>query len=256
MTIQKFPGIAVLIGSLCLWFVATTCLLRAAPVYDLRARITDKSSTLSSEEIQTLERKLADFEKATSNQVVLLMIGSLEGDAPEDYALRLAEQNRLGKRGKDNGVLVLISKDDRIIRIEVGYGLEGVLTDALSGQIMRQEMYPRFRAGDFYGGIDAGLTAIMAATRGEYQGEPESEKKKGLPLAAIIIIMILVFLLRRMGGGGGRFTGGSRGWRSGGPWIGGMGGGFGGGFGGGGFGGGGFSGGGGSFGGGGATGRW
>jgi uncharacterized protein len=256
MTISICRGTAIPFGSLCLILFLSVLPLQGAPVLELKSRITDASSTLSDDQVRSLESVLRTFEQETSNQIVLLMITSLEGDTPEDYALRIAEKNRLGKKGRDNGVLVLIAKEDRAIRFEVGYGLEGVLTDALSGQIIRLEMIPRFREADYYGGISAGITSIMQATRGEYKGDPQEQEGRKFPWGILIIILVVI-VMRMIGGGGGRFTGGSRGWRSSGPWLGGMGGGFGGGFsGGGGFGGGGFSGGGGSFGGGGATGRW
>jgi uncharacterized protein len=175
--------------------------------------------------------------------------------------MRVFEKNKLGQKGKDNGVLILIAKADHKVRIEVGYGLEGALTDAATTQIREREMNPRFRAGDFYGGIDGAVSAVIAATAGEYKVEPRGKKA---PLTSVILALLFfgimgafvlpMFSSRRrtvIGSTGSRYRSGW-GW----PYIGG--GGFGGGsFGGGSFGGGGgFSGGGGMAGGGGSSGSW
>jgi uncharacterized protein len=224
----------------------------------IRQRVTDMTGTLSPDDLQHLESKLDQFERETSTQIVILSVPSIEGGSIEDFTLRVAEKNKLGKKGRDNGVLFLISKNDRLMRIEVGYGLEGVLTDATSDQIMRRVVAPKFRDGDFSGGIDAGVDAIMQATKGEFTGEPGRGRsgRRTTPFVAFLLLFILFGIFSRLIRGGRRHYLGSRGYySSGGPWFGGMGGGGGfGGFGGG--GGGGFSGGGGSFGGGGASGSW
>jgi len=223
----------------------------------LRQRVTDETGTLTSEELQTLTGVLQNFERETSNQIVVLMVPSLNGEDVVDYVYRLAEKNKLGKKEKNNGLLLFIAKDDRKMRIAPGYGLEGALPDALCDQIMRRVIAPKFRTGDYYGGINDGVEAIMQATKGEYQGDSDSGKKKVYSIATIIIILIFIVMnIFVRGGRRGIIGSGGRYYRS--PWWGGMGGGGfgGGGFGGGGFGGGGFSGGGGSFGGGGASGSW
>ena len=208
---------------------------------------TDLTGTLTPEQLAELESLLASFDRSTSTQVVVLVVPTLNGDDLEEYSLRVAETNRIGKKGRDNGALLLVALNDRKVRIEVGYGLEGALPDALAGQIIRREIAPHFRERDYYGGIRAGVEAIMAATKDEYKAEPASGSgHQGSPLLALVIFIIFVLLrlLRRRRGffPGGPFFGG--GWGSGG------------GFGGGSFSGGGFSGGGGSFGGGGASGGW
>jgi len=227
---------------------------RSVPL--IRQRVTDMSGTLSQDELQRLESKLEQFERETSNQIVVLSVPSIEGGSMEDFTLRVAEKNKLGRKGKDNGVLFLISKNDHLMRIEVGYGLEGVLTDATSYQIIRGVVAPKFVEGDFAGGINAGVDAIMAATKGEFTGDHDGRRsgRRGTPTIVFLILFLLFGALSRLIRGGRRYTMGPRGYySSGGPWFGGFGGGgFGGGFG----GGGGFSGGGGSFGGGGATGSW
>jgi len=214
-------------------------------------RVNDETGTLSPAEVSTLESSLAQFEKETSNQIVVLIVPSTQGDSFEDYSLRVAEKNKLGKKGRDNGVLLFIAKEDHNLRIEVGYGLEGSLPDAVSGQIIRRVIVPKFKQDDYFGGIQSGLEAIMQATKGEYKGAQENNGiKKFKPL--IVILMILLFgVLPRIFGGGRKHYVGSSGYSSGGGFFGGFGGGSSGG---GGFGG--FSGGGGSFGGGGASGSW
>ncbi len=228
------------------------------PVVEIHRRITDQTGTLSESAVQSLEDKLQQFEAQTSNQVVVVMIPSLGGESLEDYSMQVAEKNKFGKKGRDNGVLVIISKEDRQMRIEVGYGLEGVLPDAISDQIIRNIMIPQFREGDFEAGINAGIDAIMMATKGEFKGVPAGSGRRGTsdPLVRILVFLFFIVFgpLMRIMRGGRRFHVGGGGWNTTGGWIGG---GFGGGgFGGGGFGGGGFSGGGGGFGGGGASGSW
>ncbi len=219
-------------------------------------RVTDFTGTLSPTDIASLESKLLAFERETTDQIAVLMIPSLEGESLEDYSIRLAEKWKIGQKGKNNGVILLVVKNDRKMRIEVGYGLEGALPDALAGTIVRNEIAPRFRSGKFYEGIDAGIQAIMAATKGEYKA-PARKKARGahvpewyyfLPIILIFGIFVAGSLMQKRH----YHSGGSRGWRSGGGF-------FGGGFGGGGSwgdSGGGFSGGGGDFGGGGASGDW
>ncbi len=212
-------------------------------------RCTDLTETLNPVELRSLNLKLERFEQQTSNQIVVLMVKTTGEEPIEEYTLRVAEANKLGRKGRDNGVLFVIAKDDHNMRIEVGYGLEGALPDAISNQIIRNIVAPRFRAGSYYDGINAGTDSIFAATKGEFTGDGPgagSNKKRSNPLFVIIIMIVLSILLRGLRGGR-RYVG------SGGVWGGLGGGSFGGG---GGFGGGGFSGGGGSFGGGGSSGSW
>lgn len=215
--------------------------------------VTDLTGTLSREEIMTLNRKLAAFERETTNQIAVLLISSLKGENLEDFSIRLAEKWKVGQKGKNNGVILLIVKDDRKIRLEVGYGLEGALPDALAGAIIRQEIAPRFRAGQFYQGIEAGLTAIMSATKGEYKAKTATKRRttgSSWWVFLFLVIFITAFvIMQSLGRRRYYYTGGSRGWHAGGIWGGG-------GFSSGGLSGGGFSGGGGSFGGGGASGNW
>ena len=215
-------------------------------------RVTDKTGTLSRGEIAALEQKLAAFERETTNQIAVLLIPSLAGDSLEDYSIRLAEKWKIGQRGKNNGVILLVVKNDRKLRIEVGYGLEGALPDALGGTIIRNEIAPRFKDGHFYRGIDAGVTAIMAATKGEYKAaKKRTHRSPNIPWLAFLpfLLVLAIFAINFMGRKQHYHSGGSRGWSSGGGFVGG-------GWSGGGNSGGGFSGGGGDFGGGGASGDW
>ena len=228
-----------------------------ADVPELKSYATDLTGTLSQTELHTLDYILNAFEDSTSNQVVFLMISSLDDYPIEMYTYDVASKNKIGTTENNNGVLFLVAKDDRKLRIEVGYGLEGALPDALASSIIRNEVAPYFRKGDFYGGIRAGLNSIMLATIGEYtrQRDDTDEDRGGkgfLPIIYIIIfILMAIFGRGRRGGLGLILLGsalGSSGRRGGGG-FGGFSGGGGGGFGG-------FSGGGGSFGGGGASGGW
>ena len=206
--------------------------------------VNDQAGLLSSATRLKVEHFLEGFEKSDSTQLAVLTIPSLEGESLEDYAIRAAEQWGIGQKGKDNGALLLIAKAERKVRIEVGYGLEGRLTDLLSGRIIDYEITPRFKQGDFDGGVVAGVTAMAEAVRGEYQGTGRtSRKKERNPLGMLALLLFLGPGLMLLGGGA---RSGHR--RHGGFWIGGPpfggrggGGGFGG-FGGGGFGGGGSSG--------------
>jgi uncharacterized protein len=215
-------------------------------------RITDRTATLSRNEIAALDQKLAAFERETTNQIAVLIIPSLEGDSLEDYSIRLAEKWKIGQKGKNNGVILLVVKNERKLRIEVGYGLEGALPDALAGSIIRNEIAPRFRAGQFYQGVDAGVTAIMAATKGEYKAPKKRQQGSDVPTWLLFLLFFLFFggfsILSFLGRKRHYHSGGSSGWTTGGGF-------FGGGFSGG-ESGGGFSGGGGDFGGGGASGDW
>ncbi len=225
--------------------------LWAAPEFpELSGRVVDQAGLLTPAQVQSLTGSLAAAEQNTSNQVVVVTLSDLQGYDIADYGYQLGRHWGIGSKDNDNGVLLIVAPNDRKVRIEVGYGLEGSLTDALASVIVQQEILPAFRQGQFYGGIQAGVTAILAAIKGEYAGTRQPRQKvSGVKTLGILAVMIILTFLLSAGGGGGR--GGRRG-------------GFmflpmpmgGGGFGGGGFGGGGFGGGGGGFGGGGASGGW
>jgi len=235
--------------------------LRIPPAPD--HRVNDYAGALAPADRDRLEQALIAREASSRNQVVVAIFRSLEGESLEDYSIRLAKAWRIGQKGLDNGVIFLVFLDDRKMRIEVGYGLEGSLTDAVSSSILRDVVAPRFRAGQVADGIGAGLDAIDRAIAGTYQRPPgpnRGQPTHGFGWREALALLFVFFLIaalvtNRMQQAGLRrrgWTGGSSGW--GGPFIGGgMGGGWSGG---GGSSGGGFSGGGGSFGGGGSSGSW
>ena len=222
----------------------------------LTGRVVDGANLLKAAERQALEAKLKAHEDKTTDQVVVATISSLEGYPIEDYANRLFRHWQLGQKDKDNGALLLVAPNERKVRIEVGYGLEGALTDALSKIIITTAIAPRFQKGDFAGGIDGGVDAMLSILTGdaeEWQRRAEVREDQSSefdPIATFIILLILFFIISRiMSAGGPRRVGRGRH----GPWIIPTGGG---GWSGGSGGGGGFSGGGGSSGGGGASGSW
>ena len=136
--------------------------------------VSDYAGLLSDSSKTSLEAELRQFETETSNQVVVAVFPTLEGEVLEDFSIRLAEAWKIGQKGKDNGVILLIFKNDRKVRIEVGYGLEGALPDATAKLIIENEIVPRFREGRFDEGVERAVQAIIAATKGEYHAEPSS----------------------------------------------------------------------------------
>jgi uncharacterized protein len=229
--------------------------------------VTDRAGVLGGE-AEALNGRLAQFERDTSNQILVWIDRRLpEGFTLEDFTVRAAQKWGAGQKQTDNGAILFVFTEDRKLRIEVGYGLEGAIPDVTAKRILEGEIVPRFRSGDYAGGVRAGVEALLAAARGEYKGTGRTNAERGrggpridacLPWIVLFgIFFVLPWFLRRRTA---YRTFSRRGWRSGGggfPII--FGGGGGGGWGGGGggwSGGGGFSGGGGSFGGGGASGSW
>lgn len=208
--------------------------------------VNDRAGLLSASAKPVLENQLRSFEDKTSNQVVVVTFPSLEGQSLEDFSMRLAEAWKIGQKGRNNGVIFLIFRDDRKMRIEVGYGLEGVFPDLVAGQIIRQVVVPYFRKGDTSGGIVAGVNAILQATQGEFKGTPRAAGSDTIPKLFLLLLTFGLFHffsqrgIYQINGRGGRLGGFYGRFPSGG----------------GGFGSGGFSGGGGGFGGGGASGGW
>jgi uncharacterized protein len=235
---------------------------RAVP--PLTAHVNDTANLLSESARARLEQKLSDYEHKSGRQFALLTIDSLAGDALESYSIRVVEAWKLGKKGKDDGLLLLVANKEHKLRIEVGYGLEGTITDAFSARVIRNVLVPAMRAGNAAGGIDQAFALLMQKAAGEDVAAPEGvadrepRRRNSSPFGWLVLlffispILIPLVLARMRGGGGGRWGGG--GFGGGGFGGGGFGGG---GFGGGGGGGGGFGGGGGGgFGGGGASDSW
>ena len=186
---------------------------RALEVPQYQGYITDLAGMISPVERQRLEQMLLAFEQSDSTQIAVLTIPSLEGDALEDFSIRTVDAWKIGQKGKDNGVLLLVSKGDRKARIEVGRGLEGVLTDLLAGRIVDQIITPRFKAGQFDEGFEAGISAIISATRGEFQGtgqDPRRASRRGGQSSLfnyLIFFAILVGFLGRLSKPVGAVTG-------------------------------------------------
>jgi uncharacterized protein len=246
-----------------------------APVPELRNRVTDLTRTLEASQVSALESKLAALEDETGTQIAVLMVPTVRPETIEQYALRVVEAWRLGREDVDDGALLLVALEDREVRIEVGYGLEGIINDGYAGETIRQDILPSFRQGRYGEGLLNGATRLIARISEKRNVTvpdvpPPQPLKKGpsasTVLAGVVVVIIVLFVIGRVigrGGPRGPFTGPRRrstwsGWHGG---VGGFGGGFfgGGGFGGfgGGGGGGGFGGfGGGMSGGGGASGRW
>lgn len=137
------------------------------PVPPLKARVTDLTATLSSAQTAALEQKLASFEARKGSQIVVLVLASTQPETIEQFGIRVMDTWKPGRKGVDDGVILLVAKNDRRLRIEVGYGLEGSLNDATAKRIIDETITPRFKAGDLPGGIEAGVDAILAVVDGE-----------------------------------------------------------------------------------------
>jgi uncharacterized protein len=147
------------------------------PVPALRARVTDLTGTLSGAEQRALEQKLAAFEARKGAQVAVLIVPTTQPEAIEQYSIRVVEAWALGRAASDDGALLLVAKDDRALRIEVGYGLEGALNDARANRIIDEAILPRFRVGDFAGGIGAGVDRMLGVIDGEPLPEPPASRQ-------------------------------------------------------------------------------
>jgi len=167
------------------------------PVPPLIRRVVDQTGTLSPAQQNALEAALAALESEKGSQVAVLIVPSTQPEAIEQYSLRVAEAWKLGRKGVDDGVLLLVAKDDRALRIEVGYGLEGALPDATCKQIIDDFIVPRFRAGDFYGGIEAGVGLIARRVRGEPLPAPTAPRRA--PVTAEKLKGLFVFWLVAFG---------------------------------------------------------
>jgi len=165
-----------------------------APIPKLAARVTDETNTLSTAEKQALEAKLAGWEERTGNQLVVLMVPSTKPEPIESYSIRVAEAWKIGRKGQDNGAIFVVAKDDRKMRIEVGYGLEGVLTDVTSHRIIDENVAPLFRQNKFAAGINAGVDRIIAVVG---SGAPLPERRaaarpaQGFDFGTLLILLFV-----------------------------------------------------------------
>jgi uncharacterized protein len=185
----------------------TPLVAAAVEVPPLKARVTDLTGTLTAQQRSALEQTLAEFEARKGAQLAVLMVPTTQPETVEQYAVRVEEAWKLGRKGVDDSVLLVIAKDDRKLHIEVGYGLEGVLPDAIAKRIIDNDIVPRFRDGDFYGGIRAGMDRVMRVVEGEKLPPPAAHgppRGRGVNVDWFVPLIFIAFfagtLLRAMFG--------------------------------------------------------
>jgi len=167
--------------------------LLALDVPQLSGRVNDYAGMLSPEAASRLEQKLAAFERDQTTQIVVLTVPSLQGDDIDQFTIRVADQWKIGQKGTDNGVLLVLAQAERKVRIEVGLGLQGVLPDITAGRIIRDVMRPHLKTGNFDQGIAAGVDGIMAATKGEFKASPAERKSKPRHGGSSTLLTFLIF---------------------------------------------------------------
>lgn len=165
----------------------------ALDVPSLSGPVVDVAHVLPPDTVEQLSQEIRAHEAKTSNQVVVLILPSLEGETLFDFSHRVATTWKLGRKGTDNGVLLLVALKDRKVRLEVGYGLEGALTDARSAQIIRNEIVPRFRSGEFAVGVTAGVRAVLSTIEGTYQASerPTATSTDGETVGNVLLAVIV-----------------------------------------------------------------
>ena len=174
-----------------LWLTAT---LAEVTIPTLDRRVTDLTNTLSTQQQADLESRLAAFEQEKGSQIAVLIVPTTQPETIEQYSIRVVDQWRLGRKGVNDGALILLAKNDRTTRIEVGYGLEGAIPDALAKRIIDDIMIPHFRQGDFAGGINAGVDSLIGLIQGEPLPEPVRKSVDASLEKLFIPITILAFL--------------------------------------------------------------
>lgn len=191
-----------------LLFVSVLSLAQDIPARPSPPRlVNDFAGVLSPQEEQQLERQLVTYDDSTSNQVAVVLINTLDDYPIEEYATKLFREWGVGNKKNNNGVVILAAIKDRKIRIEVGYGLEGAIPDITTGHIIRNDIAPSFRSGDYYEGLSKAANSIIRAAAGEYKAPANYRKKKGggsaLPFGFLVFIIILIAIFGGRGGGGG-----------------------------------------------------
>lgn len=204
-SVRGGSALQALLLALGLWLVSARAF--ALDVPPLRGHVNDVAGLLSPAEQSALEARLTAFEQQTKHQFALLILQSLEGDAIEDFSIRVAEAWKLGDAKQDDGLILLVVLADRKVRIEVGYGLEGDIPDALAGRVIREVIAPRFRQGQHAQGVSEAFSVLTKAAGGEGTVLPQraarSEKGPSLPGIAIgLVVLLLLFFGRGRGGGG------------------------------------------------------
>lgn len=184
------------------------------PVPALSKRVTDLTGTLTPDTITRLESTLAQFEQTKGSQISVLILPTTQPEDIAQFGIRLAEQWKIGRKGVDDGAILIVAKNDRKVRIEVGYGLEGVIPDAIAKRIIEEDITPRFKQGDFSGGVEAGASRMMRLIEGEPLPPPQagnSRTDNGLMDASVLAIMGGIFggslLGKLLGKGLGSFLG-------------------------------------------------
>lgn len=187
-----------LLAALALWLaqLAGAGIAQAeVAVPNLTARVTDLTGTLTATQRGDLEQRLAALEQRKGSQIFVLMLPTTQPETIEQYAVRAFEQWKVGRKGVDDGILLVIAKDDRKLRIEVGYGLEGAVPDAAAKRIIAEDITPHFRSGDFYGGIGAGVDRLIRTVDGEPLPTPEQHKERSRDLEEPIIFGLALFFI-------------------------------------------------------------
>ncbi|MBA4418180.1 MAG: methanol dehydrogenase [Syntrophus sp. (in: bacteria)] len=187
----SLPSLIVILILFTFQFLIFTGSSAALDIPPLKGYVNDYGGMMSQSTKGKIEKELKAFEQSDSTQIFILTIPSLDGESLEDYSIKVAEKWKTGQKGKDNGILLFVANKDRKIRIEVGRGLEGKLTDLTAGQIIDLVMKPRFKRGDFDGGFVAGASALIDATRGEFKADKPKAPKKGISLSRFLIYLIV-----------------------------------------------------------------
>jgi uncharacterized protein len=177
-------------------FLALSC-ARAqdlVPVPPLKGRVTDLTGTLTAEQLANLERSLAEFERRKGSQIAVLMVPTTKPEAIEQYSIRVAEQWKVGRRKVDDGVIIVVAKNDHRVRLEVGYGLEGPIPDAIANRVIREAIAPHFVQGDFYGGLRDGTTRLMKLIEGESLPPPRqaADRRDTESYESLFVILLML----------------------------------------------------------------
>ena len=189
-------------GSFAAALLVLSCALFAQlAVPPLKARVTDLSGTLTEQQRTALEERLAAFEARKGSQIAVLLLPTTQPETIEQYGIRVGEQWKVGRKGVDDGAILIVAVKDRTLRIEVGYGLEGALPDAIAKRIVDDYIVPRFKSGDFYGGIDAGITRMMAVIDGEPLPPPQSKSGGKAGTQGFEQLLVIGFMLVFVVGG-------------------------------------------------------
>jgi len=188
--------------ALCAMLLFASCLALSTHAYaalvevpELKSRVTDLTHTLSSAQQSQLEQKLAAFEAKKGSQITVLIVPTTQPEDIAQYAIRVADKWKIGRKKIDDGLLVLVAKDDRKMRIEVGYGLEGAIPDLTAKRVISEVISPKFKQGDFYGGLDSGVDRLIGVVDGESLPAPSSPKFSGMGIMNILPMLLFGALI-------------------------------------------------------------